>query len=80
MMKIEVTETSLRHTYFGRLVGWLRSKDEQKRAAAASIFRRFGRLSVDLLVREAIEPGKQRDHRIALLDVIEQLGTPLWGG
>jgi len=76
-MKIEMTETSLRQTYFKRLVGWLRSREDRKRIAAATIFRRFGRLSVDLLVREATGPGKQRDHRITLLDLVVQIGAPL---
>lgn len=62
---------------FDTLVKWLNSKDPQKRLVATTVLCRVGKPTAPLLVFEAIKPGKRSQHRIALLDVVQQIGGPL---
>ena len=62
---------------FDTLVSWLCTGDPQQRNAATTIFCREGKLSAELLVQEAIRPGKRSQHLIAILDVVRQIGGPL---
>lgn len=62
---------------FAMVVAWLVDQDERKREAAVSILGRLGEPGVPHLVQEAIGANKQAEHRIALLDIIQQIGGPL---
>ena len=62
---------------FEKLVKWLGLKDPQKNRAAVTLLSRLGRPGMELLVEEAAGPGKQPDHRVAILDVVARIGEPL---
>jgi len=62
---------------FDQFVTWLGSKDAAKNRMAATILSRLGRPGMEELVVEAVAPGKQPDHRIAILDVVARIGVPL---
>lgn len=62
---------------FEQLVAALGRKDPAMNEYAAEIFRRVGKPVVPLLVREAVCRGKQPDHRVRILDVIQRIGEPL---
>ena len=62
---------------FDLLIKWLGLKDPQKKGEAVSLLCRAGRLATPLLVQEAIKSGKRSQHRIAILDVVQQIGGPL---
>ena len=62
---------------FDKLVKWLSVKDPQKNRAAVTLLSRLGRPGMELLVEEAAGPGKQLDHRVAILDVVARIGEPL---
>ena len=63
--------------HFDKLVKWLSLKDPRKNHAAATLLSRLGRPGMELLVEEAAGPGKQPDHRIAILNVVVRIGEPL---
>ncbi len=62
---------------FDALVRLLGSKDPQTRQEAAAMLRQAGKPAAPPLVNEAIKPGKRSHHRIAILDVVQQIGGPL---
>lgn len=62
---------------FDKLVKWLGLKDQQKNRAAIILLSRLGRPGMELLVEEAAGPGKQPDHRVAILDLVARIGEPL---
>jgi len=62
---------------FEQLVAALGRKDPAMNEYAAEIFRRVGKPVVPMLVREAVCRGKQPDHRVRILDVIQRIGEPL---
>jgi hypothetical protein len=62
---------------FDTLVRLLGSKDPQTRQEAAAMLRQVGKPVAPPLVIEAIKPGKRPQHRIAILDVVQQIGGPL---
>jgi hypothetical protein len=59
------------------LMEWLRTKNAQKNQAAAWVLCRVGPMSIEFLVEEALKPGNRPDHRVRILDVIQQIGGPL---
>jgi hypothetical protein len=62
---------------FDILVLWLALKNPQKNQAAVAILRHLGKPAVPLLIHEAIKPGKRAHHRIAILEVVRQIGGPV---
>ena len=62
---------------FATLIKWLGIADEQNHRVAVTMLLRLGQEVTPLLVREAIRPGKRSKHRIAILDVVQQIGGPL---
>jgi hypothetical protein len=62
---------------FEKLIKWLGLKDPQKKRAAGTLLSRLGRPGMEVLVEEAAGPGKQPDHRVAILDVVARIGEPL---
>ena len=62
---------------FSTFVRWLSSKDFQKREKAIAMFCQVGKGIVPALIQETIRPGKRSQHRIAILEVIEQIGGPV---
>ncbi len=63
---------------FDELIDALRKKDARKNAFATAMLCRLGEIGVvELLVQEANKPRRQPDHRVRILDVIQQIGTPL---
>lgn len=72
-----ITEPRPGECRFTALVRLLGAKDSQIRQQAAAMFRQLGKPAALALVYEAVKPGVRSQHRIAILDVIEQIGTPL---
>lgn len=64
-------------SYFSLMIEWLRTKDKEKNEAATAILCRLGQPVVEFLVQEVVGPQKRPDHRVRILDVIQQIGTPL---
>jgi hypothetical protein len=68
---------------YGRLIEALRRKDPELNAYASEILVRLAtemglhKQLVRTLVQEACRKGKQPDHRIRILDVIQRIGEPL---
>ena len=53
---------------------WPGPGEDQK---ATSILLSIGQPVVEYLIKEAIKPGKQPEHRVRLLDLVRQIGRPL---
>jgi ABC-type thiamine transport system ATPase subunit len=59
------------------MIDALRRKDDPHGELARTVFIRLGRDVVDLLVAEAVALRRHPNHRIRLLEVIEQIGQRL---
>ena len=62
---------------FDTLIRLLGQKDPQTRQEAAAMFCQVGKQAVPPLIREVLKPGKRSQHRVAILDVVQQIGGPL---
>jgi hypothetical protein len=62
------------------MFGALRRQDDPNRSTATEILRRLGPEVVPQLVAEASAPKLQPDHRVRLLDVLQQIRSPLSAG
>jgi hypothetical protein len=62
---------------FDLVVGWLDERDQTKREVAASILLGVGKPVVEFLILEAAKPDKRSEHRVRLLDLVQQIGGPL---
>ena len=62
---------------FARLIAALRRKDPHLNEYAAEMLCCVGQPVVSLLVWESVIRGKQPDHRVRILDVIQRIGKPL---
>ena len=62
---------------FITLVRWLGLNDPQRKQKAADFLCCAGTPASRLLIEEAIKPGKESHHRIAILDVVQRIGGPL---
>jgi hypothetical protein len=72
-----MTHTHAETPGYDILMKWLCGTDPQNRCTAIEFFRRLGRLATSSLIYEAIKPGTKPQHRIAILDAVEQIGGPL---
>lgn len=62
---------------FDFLVRWLSLDDRQKNQFAITVLCRLGLRFAPPLILAAIRDGKPPRHRIAILDVVQQIGGPL---
>ncbi len=74
---MDSTEIDSGIAQFNFLVKCLVVKNTQKNREAAMLLRQLGRLGMEALIDEAIKPGRQPDHRIAILNVVAGIGEPL---
>ena len=70
------TQTATYTDSFDLIIKWLGGRDKAKIEKATSILVSIGQPVVKYLVREAIKPRKQPEHRIAILDTVQQIGGP----
>ena len=61
---------------FEMVIDWLVDQDVRKRQAAVSMLCRVGRPAIEFLLLDAQKPRRQAKHVLAILAVIEQIGTP----
>ena len=59
------------------VIGWLDGQDKEKLEKAISILRRLGKPVVAFLILAAAKPGKRSEHRVRILDLVQQIGGPL---
>ena len=64
-------------TKFAQLITALGRKDPRLREYATEILCRLGKQAVPMLVEEAAARGRQPDHRVRILDVVQRIGEPL---
>jgi hypothetical protein len=72
-----ITEPCPGEGRFDTLIRLLGVKDQQLRQDAAAMFCQVGKPIVPTLVHEAQRPGRRQQHRIAILDVVQQIGGPI---
>jgi len=58
---------------FDTLIGWLGQKNPKRNQAAVALLSRLGREALPILFGEALKPGKRSHHRVAVLNIIEQI-------
>jgi len=72
-----ITEPRPGEGRFDTLIRLLGLEDPQTRQEAAAMFCQVGKPAVKALIQEACKRGRQSQHRIAILSVVEQIGGPL---
>jgi len=73
----KITEPRSGEERFDTLIRLLGVKDPQTRQEAAAMFCQVGKPAVPCLIHEALKPGRRSQHRVAILDVVQQIGSPL---
>jgi hypothetical protein len=59
------------------MVRWLTGRDGPRIALATAIMVKTGKAAASMLVREALVPRRPTQHRVRLLQVVENIGQPL---
>ncbi len=73
----EPTQTGPHSGDLDLMIAWLGGRDEEKVEKATTILLRIGQPVVEYLVQAAMKSGRRPEHRVRILDLVQQLGQPL---